>query len=154
MWPVAIMAASLAACVISWVLTVKWWTPRSGADRRRFNDFIADIRAMNEYNGRFVEGIVIFLAVALVGGETLIHEVGLVLLLLGFASGVTAMFFLPLPKPDPDREQTAPVGPSSREERYARKYWLIKVLFSQATAILTFSGVLAIMVEAIPRLDL
>jgi hypothetical protein len=126
-----------------------WWAPKSGADKRTFDDLIADIRAMNEYNARFLEGIVIFLAVALVGGGDLTRDIGLTLLLLGFGSGAVAMFFLPLPKPEGQQggDESGRVR-QEREMTYARKYWLLKIVLSQATVVFTLSGILTIMIDA------
>jgi hypothetical protein len=147
---------TLVACVLVPALTLMWWTPRSGADARTFDDFITDIRAMNEYNARFVEGIVIFLAVALVGGENFIQGPGLILLLLGFGSGAVAMLFVPLPKPAEERKENE--GPrrasGEQDERpvtYARRYWLLKIALSQATVIFTLSAVLTMTVNAMSR---
>ena len=145
---------SFAACVLVSALTLMWWGPKSGGDRRKFDDLINDIRAMNEYNARFLEGIVIFLAVGLVGGEDLIDATGLILLLSGFSSGAVAMFFLPLPKPAEQEQQTAAARErQAREMAYAKKYWLFEIILSQATVVFTLSGVLTVMVNVVSKLD-
>ena len=151
------LVVGLAVWALVSGLTWGWWFPsRLKIDERSWDVYIADIRAMNDYNAHFLEGIVIFLAVAVVGSEVFVYEVGLTVLLAAFVLASLAMFFFPLPrvaekeadtdggaKPERDREG------ETRRLMYVRRKWIFTIVLSQGTVILTSTGVLAIIVNFI-----
>lgn len=120
-------------------VTMAWWVRNRDRDERTWDDYIHDIRAMNEYNAQFVAAIVIFLGFALLDTRVAVPDSSLRMLLIAFTSGAIAMFFFPIRRP---LEGGSP-GLS------LKGHWLLKVLASQATVVFSVFGIWGIIREAI-----
>jgi hypothetical protein len=150
---VTLLFLGLAVWTLTSGFTWRWWVPRRlKVDERTWDVYINDIRAMNEYNAHFMEGIVIFLAVAVVGSEIVVYEIGLVVLLVAFMQAALAMFFLPLPRVqerDPSEAANDAQAQYGRAMSYVKRKWVYTIILSQGTVIFTSTGVLGIIVNFI-----
>jgi hypothetical protein len=108
------------------------------SDTRSFDDYVGDIRAMNQYNSYYVAALVIFLGFAIEG--ELVSDSALILLLMAFLAGSLSIFFFPLRRPQPGAAKTR-----------VREYWLFKVIATQWTVILTVFGIATVVTERVAQ---
>jgi hypothetical protein len=108
------------------------------SDTRSYDDYVGDIRAMNEYNSYYVAAIVIFLGFAIEGD--VVSDRALIVLVMAFLAGSLSIFFFPI-------QRTQPGASTAR----VRGYWLFKVIATQWTVILTVFGIATVVAERVAQ---
>jgi hypothetical protein len=95
-WVVIAGLLSLLSLVVS-----LWRFKGICSDRRSFDDYVQEIRAMNTYNSYFISAIIVFLALVLDKGMDKLPHGSLNMLLIALFCSAFSVFFFPIRKPRP-----------------------------------------------------
>ncbi len=114
--------------------TITWIFTAGRHDDRTWDDFIKDIRAMNQYNSYILAAIVIFLGFTERPTGSRVPSAAVAMLLSAFTFGALSMFFFPI------RKRSCGEGTPLRPALPVRIYWVVDVLASQATVVFAVFG--------------
>lgn len=133
---ISVVSIAGALCTLSFTKSTHYWFSNIRDGYRTFDECIADIRAMNQYNSWFLAGSIIFLGLIIEKGNVELSDTATLLIVASLITASAAIFFIPLQKPGCSLISMRPKSMRSKQ------LWLSTLILSQWTIILMLSGVI------------
>jgi len=125
-----IVGLAFLGAVSSCLLSTRHWQRCEKVDSRTFDYCIQDIRTMNTYNSYLLAAVIVFLGLSIQKAGMAIPFSALILILCSFLTACSAIFFIPIRKPEDNGNSDA-----------VRRLWVYTLILSQWTVILAALGI-------------
>ena len=122
---------AIIGCLLSSTLTLRWKSRKIKEDGKEFDDYINDIRAMNNYNSYFLSAIMIFFGFIMEKDINIVLKSSLIMILVSFVFAAVSLFFFPVIKKE-----------EPKDLKNIRARWLCALLPSQWVIVLCVLGII------------